>query len=118
MNKLPRNGVIIYAREINSLSRFYAEMFDMNVLRETAEFISIGSQEFNIVVHIPPTEMPDYTFNRVKMFITVDNLDKARDRVVELGGSTLEGEWSNPVFSVCNVVDPEGNHIQLREFKR
>ncbi|WP_237132724.1 hypothetical protein [Pseudohongiella sp. O18] len=43
--------------------------------------------------------------------------NKARETIAACGGSVMEGEWSNPVFKICNVKDPEGNHIQIREFK-
>ncbi|CAA0090555.1 Uncharacterised protein [BD1-7 clade bacterium] len=110
------SGVIVYSKNIKNLSQFYIEMFDMAMVRETDDFISIGSDEFNIVVHVPPIEIPEHNFNTVKIFLTVENHERARDKAVKLGGKALDGEWSNPVFKVCNIADPEGNHIQIREF--
>ena len=116
MSTPPKSGVIIYAKNIKALSQFYIEMFSMALLRETDDFVSIGSKDLNIVVHTQPIEMPEKYFNRVKIFLTVDSLAKAREKVVQLGGKALDGEWSNPIFKVCNIADSEGNHIQLREF--
>jgi predicted enzyme related to lactoylglutathione lyase len=118
MSSLPKSGVIVYSENINSLSQFYMAMFDLELLRKTDDFISIGSNEFNIVIHTPPIEIPTLKFNAVKIFLTVESHKKARDRAVALGGTAMEGEWSNPLFKVCNIADPEGNHIQLREFRR
>lgn len=112
----PKSGVIVYSKNIESLSHFYIEMFDMALLRKTEDFISIGSDGFNIVVHVPPIEIPEQNFNTVKIFLTVESHEKAKGKVVDLGGKALDGEWSNPIFKVCNIVDPEGNHIQIREF--
>ena len=109
-------GVIVYSRNIKVLSRFYIEMFGMVQSRETDDFISIGTRELSIVVHVPPFEMPEKNINTVKVFLTVESLEEARGRVEKLGGKALDGEWSNPVFKVCNIS--EGNHIQIREFKR
>ena len=109
-------GVIVYSKNIESLSRFYIEMFDMDLLRRTDDLVSIGSEEFNIVVHVPPIEIPEQNFNTVKIFLTVESHEKAKCKATELGGKALDGEWSNPIFKVCNIADPEGNHIQIREF--
>ncbi|MDN3474295.1 VOC family protein [Pseudoalteromonas sp. APC 3355] len=111
-----RFGAIIYAGSVKRLSAFYLEMFGLRVLRETNDLVSLGGEGFNIVVHVPPVELPDTKFNTVKVFVAVDSLEDAKRRAMELGGKALEGEWSNPVFKVCNIADPEGNHIQLREF--
>jgi len=116
MTPPPKSGVIIYSNNIKALSEFYIEMFNMALLRGTGDFISIGSDDFNIVIHIPPIEIPENNFNTVKLFLTVESHEQAREKVVALGGIALDGEWSNPLFKVCNIADPEGNHIQLREF--
>lgn len=117
MSNPQRSGVIVYSRNIKRLSQFYIEMFCMNLLRETDDFISIGSDDFNLVLHVPPIDIPENNFNTVKIFLTVASHEKAKEKVVKLGGKAFEGEWSNPIFKVCNIADPEGNHIQIREFK-
>ena len=87
----------------------------MTVQRETDEFISIAKDGLNLVIHTPPFELPNSNFNRVKLFLTVENLAESRQRAVDLGGESLPGEWSNHLFTVCNIADSEGNHIQIRE---
>ncbi|WP_444897266.1 VOC family protein [Microbulbifer sp. SSSA005] len=109
-------GVVVYANDINELSKFYINMFSLSVLHKTNELVSLGGEGFNIVVHTPPIELPEENFNTVKVFIAVQSLTKARHQAIELGGKSLDGEWSNPIFKACNIADPEGNHIQLREF--
>lgn len=110
-------GAIVYARSIRELSKFYMRMFGLSVVHETNELISLDGDGFNIVVHTTPIEIPEHNFNTVKVFVAVKNLEDAKQQVAELGGQAFEGEWSNPIFKVCNVADPEGNHIQLREFR-
>jgi predicted enzyme related to lactoylglutathione lyase len=100
------------------VSLFTPDMFGMTQFRKTDDFVSIGTQEFNIVVHVPPVKIPEENFNTVKVFLTVDSIEEAKSRVEKLGGKALVGEWSNPVFKVCNISDPDGNHIQIREFKQ
>lgn len=111
-------GAIVYAKNLRKLAGFYIDYFDMNLVRETGDFLSLEKNGINIIIHTPPIELSDSGFNRVKLFLTVDSLEKARNEVTRLGGTALEGEWANPLFRVCNIADPEGNHIQLREFTR
>lgn len=113
-----KSGVIVYAKDVAQLARFYIEMFGMVMGRETAEFISLENEAMSLVIHVPPVTIPAANFNTVKLFMTVDSLEDARRAAIELGGEALPGEWANPVFKVCNIADPEGNHIQIREFTR
>jgi len=116
MSGAAKFGTIVYAKNIQELSKFYVKMFGLLVVHETNELVSLGAEGFNIVMHTPPIEIPERNFNTVKVFVTVESLESARHQAIELGGEALEGEWSNPIFKVCNIADPEGNHIQLREF--
>lgn len=115
-SKPAQHGVIIYSNDIKALSQFYIDMFGMNILHENSELVSLGDSSFNIVIHTPPIEIPPQNFNTVKLFLTVESHLESRSRAEKLGGKALPGEWSNPIFKVCNIEDPEGNHIQLREF--
>lgn len=110
-------GALVYSNNIRALAQFYTLLFEMEVMRETPELISLIKEGFNIVLHIPPVEMPAVDFNRVKLFITVGDLEAAKLKAQQLGGQSFEGVWSNAIFAVSNIADPEGNHIQLREFR-
>lgn len=109
-------GVVVYSNNIEQQAEFYKQLFDMMVVHSTNELVSLNKEGFNLVVHTPPIEIPALNFNTIKMFMSVESLEKAKSKAVSLGGGALEGEWSNPIFKVCNIADPEGNHIQLREF--
>ena len=41
--------------------------------------------------------------------------EKAKKRVLERGSEILAIVWDKPIFKVCNIVDPDGNPIQVRE---
>lgn len=117
MTKPAKNGALIYSNDIKALANFYTKLFSMKVTRETSDFISLVKDGFNIIIHVPPAEMPQTDFNTIKLFMSVDNLDAARKKAISLGGQSFEGEWSNPLFTVCNIADLDGNHIQLRAFE-
>jgi len=50
-------------------------------------------------------------------YVDFFGMNLARATVADYGGSVMEGEWGNPIFKVCNICDPEGNHIQIRGFR-
>jgi len=117
MSKPAENGVVIYSNNIQELSNFYKSLFSMQVSRETSDFVSLNKDGFNIIIHIPPAKIPEGGFSPIKVFLTVQSLDKTRKKAIEIGGQAFEGEWSNPIFTVSNIADSDGNHIQIREFK-
>jgi predicted enzyme related to lactoylglutathione lyase len=116
MNGPAKHGALVYSNDIKALSKFYVELFSMKVVRETIDLVSLVKDGFNIVIHNPPTTLPKSDFNTVKLFLTVDCLEDTKIKAEELGGQSFEGTWCNPMFSVCNIADFDGNHIQLREF--
>tara|TARA_B100002049_G_C15914690_1_gene305435 strand:- start:98 stop:451 length:354 start_codon:yes stop_codon:yes gene_type:complete len=116
MNGPAKYGALIYSNDINELAQFYIDLFSMRVTRKTNSLVSLVIDDFNIVIHTPPSIMPESDVNSVKLFITVDNLENAKEKAIKLGGQAFDGVWSNPLFSVGNIADIDGNHIQIREF--
>jgi len=113
-----KNGVLIYSNDISNLAEFYQQLFGMSVLRKTDDLVSLVTDGFNLVIHVPPFELPAPVFSPVKMFLTVEHMATARAAALRLGGQAFDGEWRNPLFSVCNIADCDGNHIQLRQFNQ
>lgn len=113
-----QNGVLIYSGDLNNLSEFYEKLFGMLVVRKTNDFISLETNGFNLIIHVPPFDMPTTVFSPIKLFLTVDDMAMSRAKAIKLGGQVFEGEWSNPVFKVSNIADRDGNHIQLRQFSK
>lgn len=113
-----QNGVLIYSSNFQHLAEFYEQLFEMQVTRETDNFISLKKDGFNLIIHLPPFDLPKNSFSPIKLFLTVNNMEATKEEAVRLGGETFEGEWSNPIFKVSNIADREGNHIQIREFKK
>lgn len=117
-----KSGAFLYAHDVSVLVEFYARLLGANVVRQTSDFTILACEGLQLIVHelpegidVPPSlESPRES--SVKLFFSVANLDDANRQLVELGGETAQGMWNNPIFSVCNAVDPEGNIFQLREF--
>ena len=117
MSGAARNGVLIYSENVRRLAEFYHQLFKLSIIRETKEFISLAKDGVNLIIHVPPFDIPEEAFSSVKLFLAVQNIAATRTEALELGGKAFEGEWTNPVFTVANITDCDGNHIQIREFK-
>ncbi|RXJ66849.1 hypothetical protein CS022_24475 [Veronia nyctiphanis] len=113
-----QNGVLIYSLDLSNLSEFYEKLFGMRVVRKTNDFISLETNGFNLIIHVPPFDMPTEAFSPIKIFLTVENMAVSREEAVKLGGQAFEGEWSNPIFKVSNIADRDGNQIQLRQLSK
>ena len=112
-----QNGVLVYSSNLRHLAEFYEQLFSMRVARETRDFISLDKDGFNLIIHVPPFDIPKDSFSPIKLFLSVQNMEAARKEAVSLGGKAFDGEWENPIFKVANIADAEGNHVQIREFK-
>lgn len=112
-----QNGVLIYSTNFPDLAEFYEQLFSMRVTRETEDFINLDKDGFNLIIHVPPFEIPEGSFSPIKPFLSVQDMKSVRNKAVSLGGQVFDGQWENPLFKVSNIADREGNHIQLREFK-
>ena len=121
------SGAVIYAKDIASVSRFYAEIAGLAVSHQESGFIVLESPGFQLVVvaipaHIaaqvqvasPPERRED---TAVKLIFLVPSIAAARSTAARLGGALNEAgrEWQFQSYRVCDGNDPEGNVIQFRE---
>jgi len=116
MHQPAKHGVIVYSDDIDKLALFYTRMFNMQVLKSSEQMYSLYADGLSIVIHEPLQPLPETRCNAVKLFTTVDSHADAHELAQSLGGLTLEGQWANPLFSVSNITDCDGNVIQLRVF--
>lgn len=117
-----KSGAFIYAEDIKKLSDFYSTFLGMTLVRETKDLIVLSTEGLQLIVHVFPDDLsicnaPEFEKrNTIKLFFSVDSISNSRDKAKELGGLVYEKVWKNPIFSVCNAKDPEGNSFQIREF--
>ena len=120
-------GAIVYAKDIQRVARFYAEVADLEVMHEVEDHIVLESETVELViVAIPPdiaariviTTPPQRRENTaLKLVFAVPSLSQARTTAEANGGELNPPgkEWSFQGLRVCDGCDPEGNMIQLRE---
>jgi predicted enzyme related to lactoylglutathione lyase len=120
-------GAIVYAKDIQRLARFYAEVADLEVMHEVADHVVLESETHElvivaipaataarIVIATPPARRETTAF---KLSFAVPSLADARLAAKAAGGelNPPEKEWDFQGMRVCDGCDPEGNVIQLRE---
>lgn len=124
-----RNGLFLYARNLERLAGFYQSLLAMSRVHASAELVvlQIPASDMQLVIHAipvpiaatititsPPVRRED---TAVKFFLTVPSLPEARTLAASLGGKVYaeQWQWQGPGFVVANACDPEGNIFQLRE---
>lgn len=120
-----RAGVLLYAKHLDNLARFYRELLQLRILASAPDHVIAANDDIELVVHaIPPPIAADIAIatppapreeQAIKPFFTVANLADARLLTQRLGGLVLGPTWNGPGFQAQSVCDPEGNIVQLRE---
>lgn len=120
-----RAGALIYAKDLEQLSRFYQTLLSMTLLSADAEHHVIESADMQLIIHaIPPHIAAKFTIatppvpreeQAIKLFFTAPSLSAAARVATSLGGSLFGQEYAGPGFKVRNGYDCEGNIFQVRE---
>ena len=122
-----RAGSLIYAKDMQRVSQFYQRVLGMKLLLEDDHHHVMESADFQLIIHaIPPhiaasvaigvpPELREET--AIKLFFSVDSLAAAEHAAAQSGGSVFGPVWDGPGFRVRNACDPEGNIVQLREWR-
>jgi predicted enzyme related to lactoylglutathione lyase len=119
-------GAIVYAKDVDRLARFYAEVAGLELAHRAPDHAVLESDSFELVV----VAIPEPTASRIaiatpparrentaiKLVFHVERLDDARAAALAAGGAIDPPgrEWSFQGLRACDGIDPEGNVIQLR----
>ncbi len=126
MSHRPKPGAVIYAKDITSLARFYAELLSMAVVHLEPGHTVLESSDLQLVLHGLPQHIADSfviaspperrSDTAIKLFFPVEDLAQARATAARLGGALNDPdqEWEARGVRVCDGHDPEGNVLQLR----
>ncbi len=127
MQRVPKPGAVIFAKDVERLSDFYANVLSLSKIRSEQTKVVLESEHFLLVIHgipekivesiqisCPPTvrdSMP------IKLFLPVSSIFEARQIAGSLGGliESDDSEWRAVGFRACDGFDPEGNVFQVRE---
>jgi catechol 2,3-dioxygenase-like lactoylglutathione lyase family enzyme len=120
-----RAGVVIYARHLDVMSRFYENVLGLRRLVADDEHHVLESPDIQVVLHVIPPHIaatvviavpPELREEQaIKPFFTVTSLAEAERSAPAHGGALFGPVWNGPGFRMRNGFDPEGNILQFRE---
>lgn len=120
-------GAVIYAKDLDEVSRFYVNGLGMSVSERQPDHIVLSGESTELVlVRIPAGIAGEIRIAKpplpraatpIKLVFRVASIDGLRRSIVASGGSVNAQEtmWNFGNDRVCDAFDPEGNIFQLRE---
>lgn len=114
-------GLVIYATQLEKLSAFYTEVFDLAVIESEAFFYILSNGITEIVLletefskQLEITEHRSETAIKPAFFIDTP-LKEIKRRVLKHGGHMFPAKtWEFGGRTVCDGCDPDGNVFQCR----
>lgn len=122
-------AVVVYARDVERVSAFYAGLLDVPVERPDPTFAILDGDGFELVVNAIPapyaegieiSEPPEPRKDTpIKAILPVADIGRARAAAAGLGGRVYgpDQEWTFRTYVFCDGVDPEGNVFQLAAYR-
>ncbi|ALT78944.1 VOC family protein [Paucibacter sp. KCTC 42545] len=127
MNTRPKPSAVVFAKDVEAMTRFYREVVAMREVHRDAAHVVLDDAGFQLVIHgIPQSIAESFTISQppeirdqtpIKICLPVTSLAEARAKAATLGGQLgpAAQEWTARGFRACDGFDPEGNVFQLRE---
>lgn len=118
-------GAVLYAKNLEELSSFYIGIGGRQTEVADGEFVAIANSDAEliilqtpeqiasqIVIETPPTVR---AATPVKPIVGVTSIDEVLKELPNLGGMIVPGSsrWQFRDYLVQDIVDPEGNVVQL-----
>lgn len=119
-------GALLYVKQLDRMRRFYSECFALRIAETTDAYCVLESDAWTLSLVVVPDDLAatiqlaDPPRARddvpVKLAFSVRSIDDLRVPVSQLGGRIDPGTvpWDFKSLRHCDVVDPEGNIIQLQ----
>ena len=117
-------GLVVFSGDVDRLASFYENVLDLKSHREDSGDVRLTGRGEEILVHsIAPHIASQFTIARppverhesaLKPIFDVPSLELALDRVREFEGVVTTRTFSLAGLVRHDVLDPDGNVIQLR----
>ena len=101
--------VMIFARDLKVMTRFYEEQLGLTVLERGEGFVDLDAGPCRISLHRASKPKP----GRTKICFYVENVSAVRAALVLRGVAMGKDLGRGPGFKRCDAKDPEGNVFQL-----
>jgi predicted enzyme related to lactoylglutathione lyase len=114
------DGLVIDGHDTMALARFWAAMFDTDVVSianegepNEAHYVDVAGNDRTPLLRFQRVPEAKAVKNRLHLDIDVDTLDPAITRVEELGGSVVQAVRTEYGYDFAIMGDPEGNEFCL-----
>jgi predicted enzyme related to lactoylglutathione lyase len=117
-------ALVVFSVDVRRLAAFYEAVLGADATSESAGDIRIVNDREEVVIHsipekiattitvrVPPTARED---TPIKPIFDVASLETALDHVRAKGGVVLDRTFTLDGLTRHDVLDPEGNVVQLR----
>jgi predicted enzyme related to lactoylglutathione lyase len=103
-------SVTVDCRDAQSLAQFWAKLLDRAVAADASpEYASVDGAPPLTFIAVPEEKQAK---NRMHLDLSVDDLDAAAQRAVDLGASLLRA-FDEGGYRWISFTDPEGNEFDL-----
>jgi predicted enzyme related to lactoylglutathione lyase len=117
--------VVLWASDLQAQISFYSALFNVKVDPDGSDFQEVSDSNNSVLLHRLPhqfaaptplkAQLPAIEEAAIKPVFTVDSLESARLRTQFSYASFSDSVHTYGDFRYQDVVDPEGNVIQLQE---
>ncbi|PSP47087.1 hypothetical protein BRC75_10745 [Halobacteriales archaeon QH_7_69_31] len=110
--------VIVYARDLERLSSFYAGVFGLSVIEGSPDdgFVRFDTGPCNLCLH--SGRWDHRCRDAPKVVFEVEDVAAARSHLLDHGVDVGEIRAPTPGTQVCDGVDPEGNAFSVESAPR
>jgi catechol 2,3-dioxygenase-like lactoylglutathione lyase family enzyme len=107
--KLQVRRVMLFARNMKTMTRFYEEQLGLRVLERSGGFVDLDGGGCNIALHRTTTAQP----GRTKICFYTEDVSATRAELMGRGVPMGKDAGAGSGLKLCDAKDPEGNIIQL-----
>ena len=117
MNRASWSGVTIDCLDPVRVGTFWSGLLDREPSAAMPGWVRLGTHGEAPVLNFQPVSEPKRDKVRIHLDVTVDDIDEGIERVIALGGRSLDQRHDYPYEGVVVVMaDPEGNELCLVQY--
>jgi len=105
--------IIVFAKNVASLAKFYEKKLGLRVLERSDDFVDFDAGACRLALHRAAKSRP----NRTKVCFYAKDVSSTRARLIRRGVPMGKDPGPGPGLKLCDARDPEGNLIQLSNRK-
>ncbi len=117
--------IVLWVSDLDAQIAFYSNLLELELVGQESGFAYLLGEANAVMLHELPSEyranlpltaqLPAQTEVAIKPVFQVADLDAARDRLAGTLASAAAETFTHGQSSYLDVVDPEGNVIQLEQ---